>query len=108
MCPWNKFADTAARHAAFVPREELLAPRLDDLLALDDAGFRAKFSGSPIKRIGRDRFIRNCLIAAGNSGNLALLGQVEALCDDPDAVVAEAAQWALGRMRDFAHSAPGR
>ncbi|GGD60831.1 tRNA epoxyqueuosine(34) reductase QueG [Erythrobacter arachoides] len=98
VCPWNKFADTAARHAAFVPREELLAPNLAELLALDDAGFRAKFSGSPIKRIGRDRFVRNCLIAAGNAGDPALAGQVEALTGDPDPVVAEAARWALGRI----------
>jgi epoxyqueuosine reductase len=68
------------------------------LLALDDGGFRALFSGSPIKRIGRDRFVRNCLYAAGNSGNSALLPQVEALTADPDPVVAEAAQWALARL----------
>ncbi|KLE34843.1 tRNA epoxyqueuosine(34) reductase QueG [Aurantiacibacter luteus] len=98
VCPWNKFADTAARHQAFVPREDLLAPRLAELLALDDTAFRAKFSGSPIKRIGRDRFVRNCLIAAGNSGDAALAEQVDALRADPDPVVAEAADWALGRL----------
>ncbi|QZH76221.1 MAG: tRNA epoxyqueuosine(34) reductase QueG [Erythrobacter sp.] len=98
VCPWNKFADTAARHAAFVPREELLAPRLEELLALDDAGFRAKFSGSPIKRIGRNRFIRNCLIAAGNSGNLGLLRKVQPLRHDPDEVVSEAAHWAFEQL----------
>ena len=98
VCPWNKFADSAARHHAFLPREELLAPDLADLLALDDAAFRQKFSGSPIKRIGRDRFVRNCLIAAGNSGNAALAGQVEGLTGDPDPVVAEAARWALERL----------
>jgi epoxyqueuosine reductase len=98
VCPWNKFADSAARHRAFLPREELVAPDLADLLGLDDAAFREKFSGSPIKRIGRDRFVRNCLIAAGNSGNAALAGQVEALAGDPDPVVAEAARWALGRL----------
>jgi epoxyqueuosine reductase len=98
VCPWNKFADTAARHQAFVPREELRAPRLAELLALDDAGFRAKFSGSPIKRVGRDRFVRNCLIAAGNSGDAALAGLVRGLTADPDPVVAEAAEWALGRL----------
>ena len=80
------------------PREELLAPDLADLLALDDAAFRQKFSGSPIKRIGRDRFVRNCLIAAGNSGDAALVGQVEALTGDADPVVAEAARWALERL----------
>jgi epoxyqueuosine reductase len=98
VCPWNKFAASAARHQAFLPREELVAPDLADLLALDDGAFRQKFSGSPIKRIGRNRFVRNCLIAAGNSGNAALVGQVEALAGDPDPVVAEAARWALGRL----------
>jgi epoxyqueuosine reductase len=98
VCPWNKFADSAARHKAFLPREELVAPDLADLLTLDDAAFRQKFSGSPIKRIGRDRFVRNCLIAAGNSGNAALVGQVDALTGDPDPVVAEAARWALARL----------
>jgi epoxyqueuosine reductase len=98
VCPWNKFADSAARHKAFLPREELVAPDLADLLALDDAAFRQKFSGSAIKRIGRDRFVRNCLIAAGNSGNAALTGQVDALTGDPDPVVAEAARWALSRL----------
>lgn len=100
-CPWNKFADVAARHARLAPREELLDPDLGELLALDDATFRAKFSGSPIKRVGRDRFVRNCLIAAGNSGNAALLAQVEVLAGDPDPVVAEAAEWALARLTAF-------
>ncbi|VVT02629.1 tRNA epoxyqueuosine(34) reductase QueG [Erythrobacter sp. EC-HK427] len=98
VCPWNKFADSAARNRAFAPREDLVAPRLDELLALEDAGFRAKFSGSPIKRIGRNRFVRNCLIAAGNSGNAALTEQVAALTQDADEVVAEAARWALGKL----------
>ena len=98
VCPWNKFAETAHRHLAFAPREELAAPQLAELLALDDAGFRATFSGSPIKRIGRDRFVRNCLIAAGNSGNQALRSQVLALVSDPDPVVSETAEWALGRL----------
>jgi len=98
VCPWNKFATAAARHQAFVPREELVEPRLDELLALDDAGFRAKFSGSSIKRIGRNRFVRNCLYAAGNSGNVALVGPVAALLDDEDEVVAEAARWAVARL----------
>ena len=99
VCPWNKFADSAARHQAFVPREELIAPRLADFLTLDDAGFRVLFSGSPIKRIGRDRFVRNCLYAAGNSGDAGLTGQVAALLDDGDPAVADAAQWALARLR---------
>ena len=69
VCPWNRFADAAAANRAFLPRAELAAPRLADLLALDDAAFREMFAGSPIKRIGRNRMIRNCLIAAGNSGD---------------------------------------
>ena len=98
VCPWNKFAATAARHRAFLPRAELAAPRLGELLALDDAGFRRLFSGSPIKRIGRDRFVRNCLIAAGNSGNSELEAPVRSLLADSDPVVAEAAGWALARL----------
>ena len=66
----------------------------------DDAGFRQKFSGSPIKRIGRNRFVRNCLIAAGNSGNAAMEAPVRVLLADPDPVVAEAAEWALGRLTE--------
>ncbi|MBA4052271.1 MAG: tRNA epoxyqueuosine(34) reductase QueG, partial [Erythrobacter sp.] len=99
VCPWNKFASEAQAMKEFLPRAELVAPRLGELLALDDAGFRALFSGSPIKRIGRDRFVRNCLYAAGNSGNADLAEQVEALTRDPDPVVAEAAEWALERLR---------
>ena len=75
-----------------------MAPRLAELLTLDDPGFRALFSGSPIKRIGRDRFVRNCLIAAGNSGDQALTVPVRALLDDADPVVAEAARWALDQL----------
>jgi len=98
VCPWNKFARTAQAQREFLPRPELAAPRLAELLTLDDAGFRALFSGSPIKRIGRDRFVRNCLYSAGNSADSALLAPVTALLDDPDPVVAEAAQWALARL----------
>jgi epoxyqueuosine reductase len=98
VCPWNKFAAAAASHRAFLPRAELAAPKLAELLALDDAGFRRLFSGSPIKRIGRNRFVRNCLIAAGNSGNAALAEPVGTLLGDPDPVVAEAAKWALDRL----------
>ena len=98
VCPWNKFAETAARHRAFLPRAELVAPKLKELLALDDAAFRRLFSSSPIKRIGRDRFVRNCLIAAGNSGDHELEAPVRALLGDPDPVVAEAAQWTLSRL----------
>ena len=99
VCPWNKFADTAARHRAFVPRDDLVAPDLAELLMLDDAAFRSRFSGSPIKRIGRDRFVRNCLIAAGNSSNAALTAPVRALTQDADEVVAEAARWALEKLQ---------
>ncbi|WP_439570812.1 tRNA epoxyqueuosine(34) reductase QueG [Sphingomonas sp.] len=98
VCPWNKFAQAAARNIAFAPRAELTAPELADLLALDDAGFRQVFSGSPIKRIGRDRMVRNCLIAAGNSGDPALRPAVAALVTDPDPVVSEAADWALAKL----------
>ena len=98
VCPWNKFASAAAANRAFLPRAELTAPRLAELLALDDGGFRALFSGSPIKRIGRDRFVRNCLYAAGNSDDPALLPQVRALLGDPDEAVADAARWALERL----------
>ncbi len=98
VCPWNKFAQSAAAMKQFRPRAELTAPRLADLLALDDAGFRKLFSGSPIKRIGRNRFVRNCLYAAGNSGDAALTAPVRALLDDPDSVVAEAAQWAMAEL----------
>ena len=98
VCPWNKFAATAHANRAFLPRAELAAPALADLLALDDAGFRQVFSGSPIKRIGRNRMMRNCLIAAGNSGEAGLRAAVAPLLDDPDPVVAEAAEWALARL----------
>ncbi len=98
VCPWNKFASQAQAIREFLPRAELVAPRLAELLALDDAGFRSLFAGSPIKRIGRDRFVRNCLYAAGNSRNPALTAQVKGLTLDPDPVVAEAAQWALTRL----------
>jgi len=98
VCPWNRFADSAAANRAFVAREGLEAPPLADLLALDDAAFRAMFAGSPIKRIGVSRMIRNCLIAAGNSGDAALEPQVRRHVGDPDPVIAEAARWALGEL----------
>lgn len=96
-CPWNRFA-TAPADPALLPRAELAAPRLADLLALDDAGFRTVFSGSPIKRIGRNRFVRNCLYAAGNSGLAALVPAVWRLIDDPDPAISEAARWALAHL----------
>ena len=98
VCPWNKFAESAAANKAFLPRAELVAPRLADLLELDDAAFRTLFSGSPIKRIGRDRFVRNVLIAAGNSVDFELIPQVERLLDDASPVVRGAAIWALGKL----------
>jgi len=98
VCPWNRFANAAAANRAFLPRAELAAPRLADLLALDDASFREMFSGSPIKRIGVKRMIRNCLIAAGNSGDPTLEPSVRAHLNDPDPVIAEAAQWALAQL----------
>jgi len=100
VCPWNSFARSAAANRAFLPRAELAAPRLADLLALDDAGFRRLFAGSPIKRIGRDRFVRNCLYAAGNSGDGALAEPVRALLGDSDEAVGDAARWALARLTD--------
>ncbi len=93
VCPWNRFAQ-ACREPALLPSAELIWPRLADLAGLDDAGFRAFFSGSPVKLIGRDRFIRNVLIAIGNSGVGALEGAARALLADPNPVVAEAAAWA--------------
>jgi len=98
VCPWNKFARSAAANLAFAPRAELAAPFLADLLALDDAGFRQLFAGSPIKRIGRDRMIRNCLIAAGNSARLDLVPSVLSHLDDTSPTVRGAAIWALGRL----------
>src|SRR5207253_10678253 len=98
VCPWNRFADAAAANRAFLPRAELAAPRLADLLALDDTGFREMFAGSPIKRIGVTRMIRNCLIAAGNSGDPELVEAVRRHLDSDDPVIAEAALWALGQL----------
>ena len=98
VCPWNRFADAAAANRAFLPRAELAAPHLADLLALDDAAFREMFAGSPIKRIGVKRMIRNSLIAAGNSRDAALVPSVERHLADPDPVIAEAARWALAQL----------
>ena len=98
-CPWNRFAEAAAANKAFLPRAELVAPSLANLLALDDAAFRELFAGSPIKRIGRNRFIRNCLISAGNSGDESLVLAVTANLSDSDPVVAEAAAWALAELQ---------
>jgi epoxyqueuosine reductase len=97
VCPWNKFAQIT-REAKLAARHDLAAPMLADLATLDDTGFRALFSGSPIKRIGRDRFLRNVLIAIGNSGEVGLAGRVLALLDDPSPLVRGAAVWALARL----------
>ena len=94
-CPWNKFAQ-AARDIGYQPR--IGAPELAELARLDDTAFRARFAGSPIKRIGRDRFIRNVLYAIGNSGQPGLRARAEALRHDPDPTVAEAAAWAIARL----------
>ncbi len=98
VCPWNKFAQSAAANRAFLPRAELVAPALADLLALDDADFRRVFSGSPIKRIGRGRMVRNAAIAAGNSGDARLEPLLTTLAGDEIAMVADAAQWALDQL----------
>jgi epoxyqueuosine reductase len=97
VCPWNKFAELG-REVALAPRPELNGPALVSLLGFDDAGFRSAFSGSPIKRIGRDRFLRNVLLAIGNSGDAALAPPVEPLLDDAAAVVRGMAVWALSRL----------
>jgi epoxyqueuosine reductase len=97
VCPWNKFA-AEAREAKYWARVELAAPELSDLAQLDDASFREVFSGSPIKRIGRNRFVRNVCYAIGNSGNPAHRPALETLTSDPDEAVADAALWALSRL----------
>lgn len=97
VCPWNKFAQDA-RDIAYDPRAELMRPRLADLAGLTDASFREVFAGSPIKRIGYARFVRNVLIAIGNSNDLALVDAARARLDDPSPVVRGAAIWALGRL----------
>ena len=96
-CPWNKFAKTASE-AKLAARADLREPPLADLLCLDDAAFRSLFAGSPIKRIGRDRFVRNVLIAAGNSGDVSLVGGVRTLLGDASPLVRGAAVWALSRL----------
>jgi epoxyqueuosine reductase len=98
VCPWNKFADAAHSHRAFLPRAELAAPALADLLVLDDPDFRRIFAGSPIKRIGRNRMVRNAAIAAGNSGDAGFRPYLSALIDDESPMVADAAAWALAEL----------
>ncbi|UNK37978.1 tRNA epoxyqueuosine(34) reductase QueG [Shinella sp. H4-D48] len=109
-CPWNKFA-AAAAEMKLVARDELKAPAIADLLALDDPAFRSHFSGSPVKRIGRDRFVRNTLIAAGNSRDRGLIVSCIRLADDTAPMVRGMAAWALSRLMDageFAKFAAGR
>jgi epoxyqueuosine reductase len=101
VCPWNKFAHEA-REAALKPRGDLTAPRLADLAALDDAAFRRMFSGSPVKRTGRDRFLRNVLIAIGNSGDMDLIASVEPRLNDASPLVRAMAVWAVKRLADAA------
>jgi len=97
VCPWNKFAQEG-REAKLAARAELRAPQLSELVRLDDSAFRALFAKSPVKRIGRDRFIRNVLIAIGNSGEAALADEAERLLDDASALVRGAAIWALSQL----------
>jgi epoxyqueuosine reductase len=98
VCPWNRFARDA--HAKLRAQPENVAPPLAELAGLDDAGFRARFAASPVKRIGRHRFVRNVLIAIGNSADLSLAAAAGHLVDDGNPVVAEAARWAVGRLQD--------
>ena len=102
VCPWNKFAG-AAHEAKLAARAELIAPSLASLLGLDEAGFRALFSASPVKRLGRDRFIRNVLIAAGNSGDSGLVPEVERHLGDASPLVRAMAVWALAQLAEPNH-----
>ncbi len=97
VCPWNKFAGVV-REMKLAARDDLVAPDLAELAALDDATFRKKFSGSPVKRIGRDRFVRNVLIAIGNSADKKFVTDAEQLLDDPAPIVRAMAVWALSRL----------
>ncbi|MCH8096531.1 MAG: tRNA epoxyqueuosine(34) reductase QueG [Proteobacteria bacterium] len=99
VCPWNKYASSTKEYA-FEPRAELTAPKLADLAGLDDAGFRKMFAGSAIKRIGRARFVRNVLIALGNSGDAAMVPVIAGVLADPSPLVRAMAVWALTRLMD--------
>lgn len=98
VCPWNKFAKAASANYSFAAKSGLNEPKLEQLLGLNDATFRSMFSGSPIKRIGRDRFVRNCLYAAGNSNDSSLVHRIKVLKEDPNPIVSEAAQWAIEQL----------
>ncbi|EGP09500.1 iron-sulfur cluster-binding protein [Bradyrhizobiaceae bacterium SG-6C] len=107
VCPWNKFAQEG-HEAKLAARDELRAPSLAELSRLDDASFRALFTKSPVKRIGRDRFLRNVLTAIGNSGDISLAPEARRLLDDPNPLVRGAAVWALARLlsdREFSELA---
>jgi epoxyqueuosine reductase len=97
VCPWNKFAASTSEQA-YAPREAVTATALVDLMQLDDAAFRERFRGSPIKRIGRDRFVRNVLVAVGNSGDRSLIAPALRLLQDPAPLVRGCAVWALSRL----------
>ncbi len=97
ICPWNKFA-ASAKDLRYAGTGDLRAPRLAELAKLGDAEFRAMFAGTPVKRIGRNRFVRNVCYAIGNSGDMSLRAVAQELCDDPDPVVADAARWAVARL----------
>lgn len=98
-CPWNKFA-VEAQELRYAARADLVAPKLADLVVLDDSEFRSFFSGSPVKRLGRDRFVRNVLYAIGNSADVSLIPAVRQLVADPTPVVADAARWALEMLEN--------
>jgi epoxyqueuosine reductase len=97
VCPWNKFARPATE-AKLAARDDLRAPSLETLAMLDDAAFRAMFAGSPVKRIGRDRFVRNVLNAIGNSTDKTLMPVAVRLCSDASPLVADSASWAAARL----------
>lgn len=98
VCPWNRFATAAQSHSAFAARPEFVGPALAELLLLDDHAFRSLFAGSPIKRIGRERMVRNVCIAAGNSHDVALLPALQALTHDPSTTISESAHWAIAQL----------
>jgi len=106
VCPWNKFAQTASE-VKYAATDGMVAPDLAQLVRLDDAAFRARFSGSPVKRIGRNRFVRNVLYAIGNSQAPGLIPVAQGLTDDPDPTVAEAASWAIQRLGATPAAGPG-
>ena len=97
VCPWNKFAEVA-HESTLLARQDLEAPKLADLVLLSDSAFRDLFRGSPVKRIGRNRFVRNVLIAVGNSGQMDLVPAIKPLCEDESSLVRAMAVWALSQL----------